>query len=33
MGIEVFKKHLRERRAVKIIAGINNYNLDNVAKV
>ena len=33
MGIEVFKKHLREKRAVKIIAGINNYNLDNVAKV
>ncbi len=33
MGIEVFKKHLREKRAVKIIAGINNYNLDNVASV
>jgi len=33
MGIEVFKKHLREKRAVKIIAGINNYDLDNVAKV
>ena len=33
MGIEVFKKHLRERRAVKIIAGINNYNLENVARV
>ncbi len=33
MGIEVFKKHLRERRAVKIIAGINNRNLDNVARV
>lgn len=33
MGIEVFKKHLRERRAIKIIAGINNRNLDNVAKV
>ena len=33
MGIEVFKKHLRERRAVKIIAGIDNFNLDNVAKV
>jgi len=33
MGIEIFKKHLREKRAVKIIAGINNYNLDNVAKV
>lgn len=33
MGIEVFRKHLREKRAVKIISGINNYNLDNVAKV
>lgn len=33
MGIEIFKKHLRERRAIKIIAGINNYNLENVAKV
>lgn len=33
MGIEIFRKHLRERRAVKIIAGINNYNSDNVAKV
>lgn len=33
MGIEIFKKHLREKRAIKIIAGINNYNLDNVAKV
>ena len=33
MGIEVFKKHLRERRAIKIIAGINNRDLNNVAKV
>ncbi len=33
MGIEVFRKHLREKRAVKIIAGIDNHNLDNVAKV
>ena len=33
MGIEIFKKHLREKRAVKIIAGINNRNTDNVAKV
>ncbi len=33
MGIEIFKKHLREKRAVKIIAGINNYDLDKVAKV
>ncbi len=33
MGIEVFKKHLREKRAVKIIAGIDNFNLESVAKV
>lgn len=33
MGIEVFKKHLREKRAVKIIAGIDNYDLENVKKV
>ncbi len=33
MGIEVFKKHLREKRAVKIISGIDNYDLENVAKV
>lgn len=33
MGIEVFKKHLREKRAVKIIAGIDNRNLENVASV
>ncbi len=33
MGIEVFRKHLREKRAVKIIAGIDNYNKDSVAKI
>ena len=33
MGIEIFKKHLREKRAVKIIAGIDNYNKQNVANV
>ena len=33
MGIEVFKKHLREKRAVKIISGIDNYDLDRVKKV
>ena len=33
MGIEVFKKHLREKRAVKIISGINNYDLNCVKKV
>jgi len=31
--IEVFKKHLREQRAVKIISGIDNYNLSSVKKV
>ena len=31
--IEVFKKHLREKRAVKIISGIDNYNLSSVKKV
>jgi hypothetical protein len=32
---EVFKKHLREKRAVKIISGINNFDLkivENVAR-
>ncbi len=32
---EVFRKHLREKRAVKIISGINNFDLkvvENVAK-
>ncbi|MBR1617056.1 DUF561 domain-containing protein [bacterium] len=33
MGIEIFKKHLRERRAIKIISGINNYDLNKVAKI
>lgn len=33
MGIEVFKKHLREKRAVKVISGINNYDLENVGKI
>lgn len=32
-NIEVFKKHLREKRAVKIISGIDNYNLELVKKV
>ena len=32
-SIEVFKRHLREKRAIKIISGIDNYNLDNVKKV
>lgn len=33
MGIEIFKKHLREKRAVKINAGAQNINSDNVAKI
>ncbi|MBQ8847980.1 MAG: DUF561 domain-containing protein [Candidatus Gastranaerophilales bacterium] len=33
MGIEIFKKHLREKRAIKIITGMNNYNTDSVAKI
>lgn len=33
MGIEVFKKHLREKRAIKISVGSRNFNLDNVAKI
>lgn len=32
MGIEIFKKHLREKRAVKINIGAENTNLENVAK-
>jgi len=31
MGIEIFKKHLREKRAIKISA--TDQNLDNVAKI
>lgn len=33
MSIEIFKKHLREKRAIKISAGSNNFNLDSVAKI
>lgn len=32
-SIEVFKRHLREKRAIKIISGIDNYDLENVKKV
>ncbi|GBF22738.1 hypothetical protein tpqmel_0142 [Candidatus Gastranaerophilus sp. (ex Termes propinquus)] len=31
--IDIFKKHLREKRAVKVIAGIDNFNIDKVKKV
>ena len=33
MGIEIFRKHLREKRAIKIISGINNYDTEKVAKI
>ena len=32
-NLEIFKRQLREKRAVKIIAGINNYDLSSVASV
>ncbi len=31
--IDLFKQHLEEKRAVKIIAGIDNYDIENVRKV
>lgn len=31
--IDLFKEHLREKRAVKIIAGIDNYDIDNIKRV
>ncbi len=31
--IDIFRKHLREERAVKIISGIDNFNLASVKKV
>lgn len=31
--IDLFKQHLREKRAVKIIAGIDNYDVENIKKV
>lgn len=31
--IETFKKHLSEKRAVKVIAGIDNFNIENIKKV
>jgi len=31
--LEIFKRHLKEKRAVKIISGINNYDLTKVASV
>ena len=31
--IELFKQHLKEKRAVKVIAGIDNFDVENVKKV
>lgn len=31
--IDLFRQHLEEKRAVKIIAGIDNFNVENVKKV
>ena len=31
--IELFKQHLQEKKAVKIIAGIDNFDIENIKKV
>jgi 2-keto-3-deoxy-6-phosphogluconate aldolase len=31
--IDLFKRHLAEKRALKVIAGINNYDIENVKNV
>ncbi len=31
--IDLFKQHLREKRAVKVIAGIDNFDIENIKKV
>jgi hypothetical protein len=31
--INLFKEHLKEKRAVKIIAGIDNFDIENIKKV
>ncbi len=31
--MDLFKQHLREKRAVKIIAGIDNFDIENIKKV
>lgn len=33
MSIELFRKHLTEKRAVKVIAGIDNFDIENIKKV
>ena len=31
--IDLFKKHLDEKRAIKVIAGIDNFNTESVRNV
>ena len=31
--IDLFKQHLKEKRAVKVIAGIDNFDIENIKKV
>lgn len=31
--IEILKRHIAEKRAVKVIAGIGNFNIENIKKV
>lgn len=33
MKLDLFKQHLSEKRAVKVIAGISNFDLENIRKV
>lgn len=33
LRIDLFKQHLREKRAVKVIAGIDNFDMENIKKV
>lgn len=33
MSIELFRQHLTEKRAVKVIAGIDNFDIENIKKV
>lgn len=31
--IDLFKRHMEEKRAVKVIAGIDNFDMESVKKV
>ena len=31
--IDLFRQHLTEKRAVKVIAGIDNFDIENIKKV